>query len=219
MVSGAKFSANDIPYCPTTAITFPKKIITYKEAKEEYRIQLRKGNKAFVSDAFVCFYEDDHEFDSIFGIWFRSKQAYKILSHFSGIITPDFSLYQDFPLPLKLWNTYRMRAFGYWYGTLCGHAVINNARWGTHETYWYCFDGIPENSVVAIGTVGGSPRKLEDRERFERGLKELVRRLHPHTIIVYGSANYKCFKELEEQGITILTYPSKTNKAFAGRAK
>ena len=84
---------------------------------------------------------------------------------------------------------------------------------------WYCFDGIPENSVVAIGTVGGSPRKLEDRERFEEGLKELVRRLHPHTIIVYGSANYKCFKELEEQGITILAYPSKTNKAFAGRVK
>lgn len=84
---------------------------------------------------------------------------------------------------------------------------------------WYCFDGIPENCVVAIGTVGGSPRKLEDRERFEEGLKELVRRLHPHTIIVYGSANYKCFKELEEQGITILAYPSKTNKAFAGRVK
>ena len=219
MVSGARFSANDIPFCPTTSAELPKRIITYKEAKEEYRKQLRKGNKDFFNDAFVCFYEDDHEFDSIFGIWFRSKQAYKILSHFAGIITPDFSLYQDFPLPLKLWNTYRMRAFGYWYGTLCGHAVINNVRWGTLETYWYCFDGIPENSVIAIGTVGGNPRKLIDRERFDKGLRELVRRLHPHTIIVYGSTNYKCFKELEAQGITILAYPGKTNKAFAGRAK
>ena len=219
MVSGARFSANDIPFCPTTSAELPKRIITYKEAKEEYRKQLRRGNKDFFNDAFVCFYEDDHEFDSIFGIWFRSKQAHKILSHFAGIITPDFSLYQDFPLPLKLWNTYRMRAFGYWYGTLCGHAVINNARWGTHETYWYCFDGIPENSVVTVSTLGGNPRKLENRERFEEGLRKLVRRLHPHTIIVYGSANYKCFKELEKQGITILAYPSKTSKVFAGRAK
>ncbi len=216
MVSGAKFSENDIPFCPTTATEMPALILTYKEAKEMYRKEIRRHNKDFMSLAYVCFYGD---FDSFKGIWFRSSHAYKVLSHFAGIITPDFSLYQDFPLPLKLWNVYRMRAFGYWFGTLCGHAVINNVRWGTSETFWYCFDGIPENSVVAIGTVGGSPRKLDDRERFEEGLKELVRRLHPHTIIVYGSANYKCFKELEEQGITILAYPSKTNKAFAGRVK
>lgn len=219
MVSGAKFSENDIPFCPTTATEMPALILTYKEAKEMYRKEIRRHNKDFMSLAYVCFYADYGDFDSFKGIWFRSSHAYKVLSHFAGIITPDFSLYQDFPLPLKLWNVYRMRAFGYWFGTLCGHAVINNVRWGTSETFWYCFDGIPENSVVAIGTVGGSPRKLDDRERFEEGLKELVRRLHPHTIIVYGSANYKCFKELEEQGITILAYPSKTNKAFAGRVK
>lgn len=219
MVKGAIFSPNDIPFCPTTAKQLPCIIITYKEAKEIYRKQLRSGHKDFLHMAWVCFYEDDHEFDSIFGIWFRSSQAYKVLSHFAGIITPDFSLYQDFPLPLKLWNTYRMRAFGYWYGTICGHAVINNVRWGTSETFWYCFDGIPENSVVAIGTVGGSPRKLEDRERFEQGLFEMVKRLSPHTIIVYGSANYPCFDELKKHGITIIAFPSKTSKAFAGRAK
>jgi len=76
-----------------------------------------------------------------------------------------------------------------------------------------------KNSAVAIGTVGGSPRKLKDRDRFEEGLKELVKRLHPHTIILYGSDNYPCFKELEKQGIKILAYPSKTSKVFAGRAK
>ncbi|MDO4484021.1 MAG: DUF4417 domain-containing protein [Clostridia bacterium] len=47
---------------------------------------------------------------------------------------------------------------------------MNNVRWGTSESYRYCFVGIPTHSVVAIGTVGGSPRKLEDRERFETGL-------------------------------------------------
>ena len=219
MVSGAKFSKNDIPFCPTTATDVPATIITYKEAKEIYRKELRNHNKNFSHPAFACFYEDDYGFDSCFGIWFRSKQAYKILKHFAGIITPDFSTYQDFPMPLKLWNTYRMRAFGYWYGTICGHAVINNVRWGTPETYCYCFDGIPENSIIAIGTVGGNPRKLEDRERFEDGLKELVRWLRPHTIIVYGSANYKCFKELEKRGIRIIAYPGKTSNVFAGRAK
>lgn len=218
MVSGAKFSNdNDIPFCPTKVFEMPIMIITYKEAKEIYRKEIRKGNKEFIHFAYVCFYEDDHEFDSIFGIWFRSQKAYDILNHFSGIITPDFSTYQDFPYPLKLWNTYRMRAFGYWYGVICNGNVINNVRWGTPETYKYCFDGIPKNSIVAIGTVGGSPRKLADRARFEEGLDEMIRRLSPHTIIIYGSSNYECFKKLEKQGITIIAYPGKTSMLFAGR--
>lgn len=219
MVAGARFSANDIPYCPTTALEIPTHILTYKEAKELYRKELCKGNKNFKCSSYVCFYEDDGDFDSVRGIWFRSAHAYKILCHFAGIITPDFSTNQDFPLPLKLWNTYRMRAFGYWYGKICGHAVINNVRWGTSETYWYCFDGIPKHSIVAIGTVGGSPHKLVDRRRFEEGLAELVRVLSPQTIIVYGSANYDCFKKLEEQGIKIIAFPSKTSRVYAGRAK
>lgn len=218
-VSGAKFSANDIPFCPTTAKSIPLMLITYKEAKHIYNKEVRKGNKNFIHLAYVCFYEDDCDFDSIFGIWFRSSYAYKVLSHFSGIITPDFSTYQDFPYPLKLWNTYRMRAFGYWYGKICGGSVINNVRWGTPETYGYCFDGIPKNSIVAIGTVGGSPRKLIDRIRFDEGIEEMMSVLSPHTIIVYRSANYKCFKELEERGVVILTYPSRTSKAFVGRVK
>ncbi len=219
MVSGAKFTAHDIPCCPTTAVEMPSLLLTYKEALEVYRKEKRKGNKEFSNPAFVCFYEDDKDFDSFKGIWFRSKHAYDVLKHFAGIITPDFSTYQDFPLPLKLWNTYRMRAFGFWFGTICGHAVINNVRWGTPETYSYSFEGIPKNSVVAIGTVGGSPRRMIDRSRFEDGFAEMMRVLSPHTIIVYGSANFRCFKELEENGVTVIAFPSHTASAFERRRK
>lgn len=88
---------------------------------------------------------------------------------------------------------------------------------GTPETYKYCFDGIPQNSMVAIGTVGGSPRKLIDRKRFENGLNEMVRRLKPHTIIIYGSANYPCFEELKNQGINIVSFSGQMAKAFERR--
>lgn len=102
MVEGATFTEYDIPMCPTTAKALPAMVNTYSEAKEIYRKELRRHNKGFLHMAYVCFYEDDSKFDSIFGIWFRSAHAYKILSHFSGIITPDFSTYQDFPYPLKM---------------------------------------------------------------------------------------------------------------------
>lgn len=223
MVYGADFSAStfDIPLCPTTVRrdAIPNRIVTFSEAINIYN-KFRKISEEFKIDAFVCFYEDDQNFDGKRkGIWANPRNAYNILKHFSGIITPDFSTYQDFPIALKIYNTYRMRAFGYWYGSKCEKYVINNLRWGTAETYRFCFDGIQKNSIVAIGTVGGSPFKLLDRKRFEDGLEEMIKRLCPHTIIVYGSANYPCFKRLKERGIEIFEYPSRTNSYYQNRRK
>ena len=211
MCEGADFShsGNDIPFCPTTATKLPEDIIPWDEAKRLYRNALARGDKNFFCNAFVCWFIDDYKFDGLRGIWNNSAFVLKVLRHFAGAITPDFSTYQDFPEPLKIYNTYRMRVFGYWLGKN-GIAVINNVRWGTPETWRYCWDSIPKKSIVCIGTVGGSPRKLIDRERFEKGLEELVRVLQPHTIIVYGSANYPCFTVLKERGIKIVSYKSST---------
>ena len=216
MCDGAKFGAYDIPHCPTTATSLPKTIITWDEAKSIYKRKLARKEPDFFEDAFVCWYIDDYKFDGPRGIWHDSAQALKVLRHFAGAITPDFSTYQDFPEPLKLYNTYRMRVFGYWLGRN-GIPVINNVRWGTQESFRYCFAGIPKNSTVAIGTCGGSPRKHIDRKRFEDGLTQLVKVLCPHTIVVYGSANYPCFDKLIEQGIKIVSFSSQTAKAFERR--
>lgn len=216
MVNGAVFTEHDIPYCPTTAKNIPCDIITYEEARNIYKRELEMKHKNFKHPAFICFYTDDYKFDSTRGIWHGYKIAFRILQHFAGIITPDFSTYQDFPESLKMYNTYRMRAFGYWYGKQ-GGSVINNVRWGTPDTFDYCFNGIPKNDIVAIGTCGGSPRKTIDRKRFDDGLNEMVKRLKPHTVIVYGSAKYDCFEKLKEQGIKIIDFPSQTAKAFERR--
>ncbi|MGN8858232.1 DUF4417 domain-containing protein [Catenibacterium mitsuokai] len=216
MAQGACFTTHDIPYCPTTATELPHNIITWEVAKAIYKKHRIKKNLDFIDKSFVCFYLDDYKFDGPRGIWHDSNHVLKILKHFAGVITPDFSTYQDFPEPIKIYNTYRMRVFGYWLGKN-GIAVINNVRWGTPETYYYCFDGIPKNSIIAIGTCGGNPRKLSDRKRFENGLQELVKRLHPHTIVVYGSANYPCFDLIKKHGVNVVAYSSQTAKAFEGR--
>jgi len=209
MCTGAKYTVNDIPFCPTILSELPKTIISWDQAKASHKKKEAK-DKNYFCDAFVCFYTDDYKFDgSRSSIWLFPWLALRILKHYKGIITPDFSTYQDFPYPLKLWNTFRMRAFGYWAGKQ-GLEVINNVRWGTPETYSYCFDGIEKNSVVAIGTVCGSPRKLCDRKRFEEGLLEMYRHLNPHTIIVYGSSNYACFSYLIETGVSVVSFKSET---------
>lgn len=218
MVKDAEFSINDIPFCPTTAQALPSNIITWNEAVTIYNKHLKIKDNDFHYEAYVCWYIDDYKFDGKSGIWNRYNHVLKILKHFDGAITPDFSTYQDFPDPIKRYNTYRMRAYGYWLSKN-GICVINNVRWGNWETYFYSFDGLPESSILAIGTVGGSPAKLVDRERFNSGLYELVHRLHPIILIVYGSCNYSCFKRVEEMGVKVISYPSHTAKAFKKRGK
>lgn len=219
MVDGAVFSKeNDIPFCPTILSSIPKNMITWEEAKTVHAKAIRK-NKNYFIDAFVCFYIDDYKFDGLLtGVWWHPRRALKILKHFRGIITVDYSTYVDFPDPINRFNTYRMRAFGYWIGRQ-GLEVVNNVRWGYSYTYSYSFDGIEKNSVVAIGTVGGSPRNLVDRDRFEEGILAMVDALHPHTILVYGSANYKVFDKLRKAGITIVSYKSRTALAYEMRSQ
>lgn len=216
MAEGATFCKHDIPFCPTTATSISNDIITNVEAKSIHKENLSNNVFDYKHDAIVCCYIDDHKFDGPKGVWTNPDQTLEVLKHFSGAITPDFSTYLDFPEPLKLYATYRMRLLGYWWGKN-GIAVINNVRWGTEETYDYCFEGIPTNSIVAIGTVGGSPRRIIDRERFEQGFFEMIKRLYPHTIIVYGSANYPCFDKAKQMGIRVISFPSHTAKYWEDR--
>ena len=216
MTDGASFGKYDIPFCPTTATEVPKDQVTWEEARDIHRKHIASKDNDYFINAYINWYIDDYKFDSSRGIWHDYNFALNVIKHFAGIITPDFSTYQDFPYPIKIDATYRMRTFGYWLGKQ-GISVINNVRWGTEETYDYCFEGIPKNSIVSIGTVGGGPRKLVDRGRFEAGLYKMIEILSPHTILVYGSANGTCFDTLRKRGITIVSYQSRTARFYEGR--
>ena len=216
MAEGAVFGKYDIPYCPATATDIPKDQVTWEEAKQIHRMHIAKKEEDYFVEVYINWYIDDYKFDGLRGIWHDYNFALRVIKHFAGIITPDFSTYQDFPYSIKINATYRMRVFGYWVGKQ-GINVINNVRWGTEETFEYCFEGIPKNSIVSIGTVGGGPRKLADRSRFETGLYKMVEVLSPHTILVYGSAKGECFDELSKQGIRIVSYQSRTARVFERR--
>jgi len=219
MVRGAVYSPNDIPYCPTTAVALPVSIVSYEEAKTIHKNAMHNGNTDYFVKAYIHFWIDDQKFDGKRkGIWMNPYEALEIIRHFDGIFTPDFSTNVDFPEPIKIYNTYRMRSFGKWIGSN-NKGVINNIRWGAEETWRYCWDGVPHNSVVAIGTVASGLRQLDNRPVFERGIREMIRVLNPHTIIVYGSANYDIFDEIREQGIYIKAFPSRMDIVFSGRGR
>lgn len=183
-------------------------LISYTDARVICNRNRKNGNKDFFMSAFVHFYIDDYKFDGNVGsIWTAPWNATEILRHFAGIITPDFSTYSDFPFPLKICNTYRMRSFGHWYGEILGNAVINNVRWGGEETFSYCFDGIERDSIVAIGTIASGLRRRNNREMFEVGFLKMIEVLKPKTIIICGSDKYPWFDRVRDQ-IRIVQFKS-----------
>lgn len=213
MVRGAEFTENDIPISKSVCGILPRKLIGFDEAKGIYNKTIRK-DPDFFEDAFIHFFIDDQKFDGKrSSIWTNPKIVLEIARHFAGIISPDFSIYQDFPKPIKMNNIYRMRAFDFWFDQN-GIPCIHNVRWGTEETWEYCFDGIPKNGVIAIGTVASHLRNSDGKTLFENGFRKMIEVLSPSIIVIYGSCKSTVIDEVRNCGIRVVSFPSKTALAF-----
>lgn len=141
-------------------------------------------------NCWIHFYEDDVMFERI---WNNPEKYLNVLKRYNGVISPDFSLYRDFPLVMQQWNTYRNRAIGSWLQQN-GIKVIPNLRFGDKRTYSFCCLGIEKGSVIAIGTHGTIKNK-EDKAIFVEGLEFAISRIRPSAIIVYGSAPKDVFEK------------------------
>lgn len=129
----------------------------------------------------IHFYVDDYQFERV---WNDPHKYIDVLREFDCVLSPDFSLYMDMPIAMKIWNVFRSRQIG----QMCqdaGLIVIPTVSWAERATFDFCFDGLPENSVLSISTVGVK----QDKEAFEiwrAGTTELIKRKRPSTLLVYG---------------------------------
>lgn len=132
-------------------------------------------------DAGIHFYVDDYQFERI---W-RSPDQYieKIADH-DCALTPDFSLYMNMPVAMKIWNIYRSRLIGQMMQDR-GIEVIPTLSWAGEETFEFCFDGIEPGGVVSISTVGVK-KNNESMSIWEAGTDEAMRRLEPSHVVLYG---------------------------------
>lgn len=213
-LEGAAYTeGNDIPICHKCTGTVPEDLIAYDDAKMLHKKLYRKNPNYYVNK-YVHFYIDDQKFDGKRGsIWKHPEKLIDLLRHFAGVISPDFSTYADFPKYVKGYNFYRMRAFDFIFQKH-GIPVIHNVRWGTSETWSYCFDGIPINGIIAIGVVASGINKVVNRKYFKDGFLKVIELLKPTTIIIYGSDNYDIFDEARTMGINIVAFPSETCLAY-----
>ena len=133
-------------------------------------------------DAGVHFFIDDYQFRRCY-----ERPDYYIgkLKEFPCVLTPDWSLYMDMPMAMKIYNVFRSRLFG----QMCqdeGIQVIPTLQWAGPDTFQFAFDGLPHHSTVAVSTVGVMRDKAAT-ELWCAGMKEAMARLQPKNIILYGS--------------------------------
>ena len=131
------------------------------------------------TEKIVHFFLDDYKFEVM---WNDPEPRVERLKKYRAVLSPNFSLYNEMPLSLKVFNTFRSR----WCGAYLqsnGLKVIPTIAWGEPNTFWFCFDGIPEGSVVAVSTLGVRTEKT----LFLQGYDEMLRKLKPNTVICYGT--------------------------------
>ena len=129
----------------------------------------------------IHFYVDDYQFERL---WNAPEKYIDVLREYECILTPDFSLYMDMPMPMKIWNIYRSRQIGAYYQSM-GIKVIPTMSWAEAETFEFCFLGIPKGSIVSVSTIGVKENS-EALQIWEDGMREMIRQIEPSAILVYG---------------------------------
>jgi len=143
----------------------------------------------------VHFFIDDYLFERV---WNRPEAYLENLKRFQAVLTPDWSMYLDFPAALILWNQYRKQLIGQFLQNH-GCKVIPTVSWGFANSFDFCFQGIPKNGTIAVATA---PAKSEVYRKFWiAGMNEAVKRIQPQRVILYGEN-----VDFEWNGIETITF-------------
>lgn len=129
----------------------------------------------------IHFYLDDYRFERL---WKQPQRYIDVLKKFDCVLTPDFSLYTDMPLSMMIWNVYRSRLLGQMMQN-SDLTVIPTVTWADPRTYDFCFDGLPKFSTLSISTIGVRRRRTA-LKIWQQGVDEVIRRLKPVQLLIYG---------------------------------
>lgn len=149
----------------------------------------------------IDFFLHDYQFERV---WNYPERYLECLKEYGALLSPDFSLYTDFPKAIQIFNHYRKHWLGaFWQeNKIC---VIPTISWSDKASYEWCFDGEPEGGVVAVSNVGCMNNKSA-RKLFMDGYNEMISRLQPSKILLFAHktddykgnvqvVNYSLFRE------------------------
>lgn len=160
----------------------------------------------------VHFFIDDYLFQRA---WHDPPRYALFLRQFPAVMTPDFSMFADYPKAVQVYNHWRKHQLGaYWQRV--GMTVVPTIGWIDRDSYGWCFDGEPEGSDVAISSVG-TQKNPDARRMFLAGYNEMLIRLQPAKIIFFGDVPDECRGNIERHDPYYHTFTK--GLSFADKAR
>lgn len=144
-----------------------------------HQVKTFRGNK---QETGVHFFLDDYQFERL---WNRLERYVPMLKSFRCVLSPDFSMYNDMPVAMQIWNHYRKMTISQFLQRK-GAAVVPTLNWSREESFAFCFDGMPIGGTVATSTLGAAKTKSL-QAGWVKGMQCAVQKLQPKTILCYGS--------------------------------
>lgn len=138
------------------------------------------GKEKKPKECVAHFFTDDYRFERV---WNNCEKYLDILENFKYVCSPDFSCYSGMPYVLQLWQVYRSRAISHFLFAN-GISVIPTVTWSGEESFDFCFDGLPQNSTLAVSTNGCFTQN--GKECYRIGFEEMCKRLNPYNVLVIG---------------------------------
>lgn len=140
----------------------------------------------------VHFFIDDYLFERA---WHDPPRYALLLRQFSVAASPDFSMFSEYPEAVQIYNHWRKHQLAAYWQSM-GVTVIPTIGWVGKESFSWCFDGEPNNSTVAVSSVGTQKNRVS-KELFLDGYREMMRRLSPQKIIFFGAVPSECDGNIE----------------------
>ena len=160
-------------------------------------------------EATLHFYIDDYQFERL---WNRPLEYLPLMAKFDACLTPNYSIYLDYPEAAKIWNTWRGRLLGQVMQDY-GITTIPIVYWSDERSYEWAFDGLPENSTLSMNDFHRGEN--EARILWDNGVKELIRRKSPKRILLFGTRKeQKC--DFDFGNIEVIYYQNENYKRMRG---
>ena len=148
-------------------------------------------------------------------VWRLPDKYLLMFKQYRAIAQPDFSQYIGMPKAMLVWQHYRRQMIAAWFQSQ-GLKVIPTPCWSDKSSFEYCFDGLPKGSCLLVSTVG-CVKKPRYRRAFLKGFDEMIRRLKPSQLIIYGKTFDELFDHFDCEYVVVPSDQKKRIEAWKKR--
>jgi hypothetical protein len=175
------------------------------------RVPLKKYDFALKNNV-VGFFADDFRFEKVWINAIELMEFYK-KNEVKAMLTPNFSLWADEPLPFQILSHYKTQWCGrFWQEA--GMKVVPTINFSTPESYDFCFLGVPTECPLVFFQV----RNVSNEKEFDllvSGIEQAYKTIKFKKAYFYGAGKTKKSQKLIERikgDFKVIPFPSWTDR-------